>query len=253
VVQTELANKKWREATFFLGHLRKRSDMAFVDREQIDFYLSAFLSAARSIEDKLQIENLNLYQEFFKHWKQTQTSKALELLKFMVNDRNLEVHDKGSRRNAKEKGVALYDHYEDQSGQAFVYAPADISGPPATISKPAFTFTIDGAEEEITSACQGYLDLLQQLIKDFSLTDPTLYSQPAVRKSRHLKFHLLGSAPITYKGMEIHEVEVHYYSSRQDRREYAVLPPARDSLMGHFATLAQAQRHIDILTTGSSS
>jgi hypothetical protein len=42
--------KKLREAQFFLGQMREQERRAFGDREPFDFFLSAFLSAVRTVD-----------------------------------------------------------------------------------------------------------------------------------------------------------------------------------------------------------
>ena len=56
--------KKLREAAFFLGKLDKRSRIAFGEREQFDYYLSAFLNACRVVDYRLRHEQGNTYRTF---------------------------------------------------------------------------------------------------------------------------------------------------------------------------------------------
>ena len=63
--------------------------------ERFDFFLSAFLNAARSIDYRLRHERGDQYR----HWREAWNAKFSEadaLTKFMVNDRRVEVHDSGS-------------------------------------------------------------------------------------------------------------------------------------------------------------
>lgn len=56
--------KKLREARFFLGFLRRRDRVTPPEREEFEFYLSAFLSAARSVTFALENEEAAKYKEW---------------------------------------------------------------------------------------------------------------------------------------------------------------------------------------------
>ena len=53
--------KKLREARFFLAKMTKDSRSTKLAGEDFDFYLSAFLSAGRSVTLVLQVEQQDLY------------------------------------------------------------------------------------------------------------------------------------------------------------------------------------------------
>jgi hypothetical protein len=48
--------KKLREAQFFLERMREQEQRAFGDRDPLDFFLSAFLSAVRTVDYRLRHE-----------------------------------------------------------------------------------------------------------------------------------------------------------------------------------------------------
>ena len=54
-MKVEKAERKLREARFFLDKLRKQECRAFGDKEPFDFYLSAFLNAGTSFRGTFRV------------------------------------------------------------------------------------------------------------------------------------------------------------------------------------------------------
>jgi hypothetical protein len=77
------------------------------------------------------------------------------LIKFMVDDRNEEVHASGSGRSMGTQDIEVGDTYTDKSGTLYTYqAPAlhlsEGSPIPRTvIRKPTYAFTIAGTERKV--------------------------------------------------------------------------------------------------------
>ena len=65
--------------------------------EPFDFFLSAFLSSARSVTYTLEHEN-DQYKSWRAAWDAKYPAEA-ELIKYMANDRAAEVHRGGSSRD----------------------------------------------------------------------------------------------------------------------------------------------------------
>ena len=157
--------KKLQEATFFLGKLAERSRLAFGDREEFDFYLSAFLSAARSLDYRLRHEQDPKYSNFRAAWNTALSTDEQALVKFMVDDRNLEIHESGSSRVQAEERVAIGSSYRDASGTVTVAAPV---GVPTELVKPTFSFLMNGKPVPVAESCASYLEMLKQLVADYS-------------------------------------------------------------------------------------
>src|SRR5436190_1364437 len=155
----EQIDKKIREAGFFLAAMRERARMAFGEHERFDFSLSAFLSATRTIDYRLRHEEGAVYAGFLPSWRAALPSADRDLIKFMIDDRNLEVHQSGSGRLSREEALRISGEFEDRSGKIFV------SGPPgdnwAEIIKPIFVFNIAGREMPVVDTCQAYLTLIR--------------------------------------------------------------------------------------------
>ena len=170
-MNTESVEKKQREARFFLTKMIEHEARAFGDREPFDFYLSAFLSAARSIDYRLHHEQAATYPAWRDSWKAALAPNDDQLMKYMADDRALEVHESGSGRNATVEYSAISGNtYSDNSGVLTVFAPPGTS--PGAIVKPAYYFTIGGANKKVTEACAEYLTLLDRMVADFKAAHP---------------------------------------------------------------------------------
>jgi hypothetical protein len=166
----ENVEKKLREAHFFLGKMREQESRAFGDKEPYDFHLSAFLSAGRSVDYRLRSEQKATYPAWRTAWDAALISAEATLIKFMVDDRNVEVHESGSGRGVKTETIKVGHTYSDRSGTVEVFGPPGM--PPAEIYKPAYTFTIDGTERKATEACAEYVALLERMVAQFKADHP---------------------------------------------------------------------------------
>ena len=165
----ERIEKKLREARFFLDKMRDQVGRAFGDKEPFDYYLSACLGAARSVDYRLRHEQPT-YKEWRKNWDASLTPSEAGLIKFLVDDRNFEVHKSGSTRGVKTEELKIAGSYSDKSGTVEVFGPPGM--PPAHIIKPAYFFTIDGVDRKATEACAEYLMLLERMLAEFKAAHP---------------------------------------------------------------------------------
>jgi hypothetical protein len=162
----ENVEKKLREAKFFLNKMIEHERVAFKDKEPFEFYLSAFLSAGRTVDYRLLHEQKAIYPTWRTAWDATLTQAHQDLIKFMVDERNVEVHESGSSHTV---GT------ENREFEAGTHTLADgtmyVTGAPGfsqvTIPTPAYYFPIDGIERKATEACGEYLRLLEQMVADF--------------------------------------------------------------------------------------
>jgi len=193
--------KKLREAEFFLSKMVDQEKRAFGDKEPFDFYLSAFLNAARVIDYRLRHMHGETYGPWYTKWKKTLTRDQRKLIKFLVTDRNLEVHAKGSRRSVAQEAIKVGHSYSDRSGTLEVFAPPRVlvgdPTPPAIIYKPTYNFTIAGVERRAVDACSEYLRLLTRMLSEFKVAGTASSSQPNAwrRVFEYLKAICLGEEP----------------------------------------------------------
>ena len=160
-----LVRKKLREARFFLGKMTEREQKAFGDHEEFDFYLSAFLSAGRTVDYRLRHEQENPYRTFRDGWDKSLSPHEQQLMKFMVDDRNFEVHESGSTRGEKESRIPVHGTYQDKSGTVTVFAP--IGAPPSQIIKPTYFFAVGGSQVSVLEYCREYIYLLERLVREY--------------------------------------------------------------------------------------
>jgi hypothetical protein len=165
----ERIEKKLREARFFLDKMKDQESGAFGDREPFDFYLSAFLNAARTVDYRLRHEQATTYPAWRKIWDANSPTSEQRLIKFMATDRRVEVHESGSTRSIKTEHVNIAGgSYSDEWGTGEVSGPPGM--PPAFHIRAAYNFTIDGVERKATDACADYLALLERMIAEFKVT-----------------------------------------------------------------------------------
>jgi len=100
------------------------------------------------------------------------TPQEKALIKFMVDDRNDEVHESGSSRSVAEESVPLpMGTYRTADG-IFNLDGGPPGMPPVVAYRPTFNFTIDGVERRATEACAAYLALLQRMVTRFEADHP---------------------------------------------------------------------------------
>jgi hypothetical protein len=171
----ETVEKKFREARFFLEKMIDQEGRAFGDKEPFDFYLSAFLNATRTVDYRLRHEHGALYAPWRKNWDAALPAKDAALIKFMVDDRIAEVHQKGSARGVKDETIPVHGSYTDNSGTLIITdIPPVLSGlqQRSAIVKPTYNFTIGGVERKATEVCGEYLALLKGMLDEFKADNP---------------------------------------------------------------------------------
>lgn len=99
--------KKLREARFFLDKMNEQERLAFGDKEPFDNYLSAFLNATRTVDYRLRHEQPTTYRSWRRNWDDNLRPDEARIIKFLVDDRNVEVHESGSRRNVKTESMEI--------------------------------------------------------------------------------------------------------------------------------------------------
>src|ERR1700738_5171779 len=91
--------------------------------EPFDFYLTAFLSAGRTVDYRLRHEQAAIYPLWRKGWDGNLTPQENSLIKFMVADPIAEVPASGSSRSVGQEDikVAAGSSYSDGSGALEVF------------------------------------------------------------------------------------------------------------------------------------
>ncbi|MGH6801114.1 MAG: hypothetical protein ACRECZ_06840, partial [Methylocella sp.] len=163
--------KKIAEARFFLDLLTKEERRIFGDKNPFDYYLSAFLSSARTVDWRLRHEQAAIYPIWRSAWDASLTAEDNALIKFMVDDRNQEVHESGSLRTVGQEGIGL-PIGESHIDGCIVTTSGPPGMPPTVAYKPTYSFTVGGTERNATDAAAAFLALLQRMVEKFEADHP---------------------------------------------------------------------------------
>ncbi len=166
--------KKLREARFFLAKLQAEASTTRLDREDFEFYLSAFLAAGRSVTFALQFEQKALYDGWYPGWRATLTPDDAELFDFM----------KAQRNTAQKEGQVTTDvaieyipvtELKQPTGRHPAYGfhwfgPPGV--PPPSVGVKVHRFVDGVKKEEVLEVCQRYMRSLEALVRSFVEAHP---------------------------------------------------------------------------------
>ncbi|MGQ0835177.1 MAG: hypothetical protein ACT4O5_09705 [Gammaproteobacteria bacterium] len=158
--------KKLREAEFFLTRLEEEERRIVKGHgETSDFYLSAFLSAARCVTLKLQFEAKPQYDAWFPSWFAALSDDDRVLMRFHNEQRRLTVHEDGPAVSISTESLPAWRLQAEMEagGGSFDFWSGVPGTPPLEVEKRSLAFDTEPA----TASCRRYLHLLQQLIRDF--------------------------------------------------------------------------------------
>jgi hypothetical protein len=154
--------KKFRETKFFFGHISQSARSTRLDHEHLEFYLSAFLSAARSVTDFFESH------AWWSHWKASQSPEDLRLLNQMTKQRDNEVHKKGADVSHQVEDVPL-SKIEIPSALHAAYGSS--FGEPwgeVKVGMNVYYFMLEGKSVLVIETCKRYVALLERAVEDFS-------------------------------------------------------------------------------------
>jgi hypothetical protein len=162
------AEKKVREAEFFLGKMRQEERDAFGgNQEPFEFYLSAFLSAAATVPECFRHGQDPRASRFKQDWVGQLKPEQKLLYNRLGKERDAEVHRAASSRKAKtEKKEFGPGTYSFGGATHHVFAPPDVQAA-LILQKKVYTFTIAGTEYIAIDACAEYYELLARMVADY--------------------------------------------------------------------------------------
>jgi len=167
-VDLSRVHKKLREAEFFLGKMIEQEPRFVGDKEPFDFYLSAFLSAGRSVDYRLRREQGDTYPVWRNAWDKRLAKDDAHLIKLMIDDRNEEVHATGSGRDVEQEGVEFgIGEHRLPGGGGMIQISGPPGMPPSIMYRPTYSYTIGGTERKATEVCREYLMLLRRMVEQF--------------------------------------------------------------------------------------
>jgi hypothetical protein len=167
----DATERKLREAQFFLERLVTESTKPVRnDPEAFGFYLSALLSAARSVTFALQYEEKEKYDAWFPEWFAKLSSDDQKFFKFLKEQRNVELHQGGSELEVVYEYVAVsrvqtHDHPVHPAYGFSWSAPPGVPEPMVGI--PKHRFEAVAGQRDVVAACRKYITGLTDLVKDF--------------------------------------------------------------------------------------
>ena len=168
----DATRKKLREADFFYRQLASEEGHIFkAEPEARDFYLSAFLSAARSVGDVIEAEEGDRYRQWFVKREPQLSDDERVLLKFTNDQRVQSVHVRGPNVNVKTTNVPIYELQRELSerGGSLQIFGGGVPGAPLPLTqaeKSTLTFA-EREDEPVTELCRRYLGLLSRLINEY--------------------------------------------------------------------------------------
>jgi hypothetical protein len=169
----EATQDKLAEARFFLRKLQDEVGKAIrQDPAAFGHYLSAFISAARSVPWVLQNEEKAKYDAWLPKWDDRLTNEERELLKFTNQRRVDETKRKGADTSVNWKYVSIYElpteQYRMFEGSA-VFPPLTLKD--ARLSPPAVGFPVHSFEQgdkpNVLETCKSYLAYLEKFVEAF--------------------------------------------------------------------------------------
>ena len=166
----EATQKKLREARFFVRLLNQMSQEAVRNEpEAFEFYLSAFLSAARSTTFALQYEEKDKYDAWFPAWFNNRSEEDQQLLNFLKEQRNYVEKRAGAEVNVVWEFIPVTelrsDSREHPAYEFHWFGP--LGAPPPRVGLPVHSFELSGDSQKVTFACKRYMDILDQLVQEF--------------------------------------------------------------------------------------
>ena len=164
----DITQKKLREARFFSQMLGKASQQPVRnDPEEFGFYLSAFLSAARAVTCALQHEEKDKYDAWSPAWFNSRSPEDQTFLKDMITNRNFVQNRGGAEMDQDWEYIPVTEiRTENREHPAYGfhwYGPPGT--PPPTVGMPVYSFK--GSGDEVTSACERYVTILDSLVREF--------------------------------------------------------------------------------------
>ena len=174
--------RKLDEALFFFRHLYKTAGSPPSNGPEFGYYLSAFLSAARSVTFVLQAEEKQHYDSWYPSWEAHLVEDDRKLWKFKNGQRVREVHRDGADVD-RAMELRTVQQIFGMQGQALmrsaietaprgpfetphvIFAPPQ--SPPLLEVVPIHRFRIGKRGVDVRDACGMYLDLLTALVREF--------------------------------------------------------------------------------------
>jgi hypothetical protein len=136
--------------------------------ESVDFYVSAFVSAARSVTFAMSKDYGASTEDWTTAWILRLASKDdIELMAFFVGQRNKNEKQGSADLELTTATISEAEFVREITSQGGSYLATGTPGtPPPTFDKSETRF-LDRPDQPIVSVCKSYLQLLNRLLADF--------------------------------------------------------------------------------------
>jgi len=173
--QTEATRKRLREAEFFWHRLSTVDRPTVISREPEapEFYLNAFVSAARSVEWVLQKERPDDWDAWITGWKAQLSDQDNAVRRYFVDQRNKIAKEGAPDLTFTVTPVSLMEFMQQASlqGASVQIYPGVPGTPPPTYTMLEKSLT-DHPGRTLSAACQPFLELTRRLVDDFEREHP---------------------------------------------------------------------------------
>jgi len=167
-------SQKLREAQFFLAKLAAEASTERLDREDFEFYLSAFLAAGRSVTFALQFEQKPLYDGWYPGWRATLPPDDADLFDFMKAQRNTMLKEGEPKTDIAIEYIPVTELRRPPGTHPAYgfhwFGPPGV--PPPSVGVKVHRFEVSGKKEEVLTVCRRYVNLLEALVASFVAAHP---------------------------------------------------------------------------------
>ncbi len=161
---------KLAEMAFFFQKMEALESKIFSPEPQaFGFYLSAFLSAGRSVTLVLQKEHKEEYARWFPSWLASITDEQRDLLDYFNNLRVDTIHKLGVDLSHRRVEISTNEYLMAASHEGAniqIWHPIGVPAPPQ--QKLVRTLADGGSDREVLVACRSYLELISNGIGLFT-------------------------------------------------------------------------------------
>lgn len=165
---------KLAEANFFLQKVQAvDSKIVSPEPEAFGFYLSAYLSAGRSVTFTLQAEHKQEYDEWFPGWAAGLTDEQRALLSHFNDLRVDAVHRVGVDVSHRQVQIPMYEYLmaaTREGAKIQIWHPPGVPAPPQ--HRIVRTFVSGGSEHDVVEACKVYFALVSDAVASFTRSHP---------------------------------------------------------------------------------
>lgn len=171
MLSIDATRAKLAEAEFFHRKLMEVGRSHFSpEPEAFVYYLSAFVSAGRSVTLVLQVEHKQKYDEWFPNWEARLPEAQRALLEHFNAQRVATIHQLGIDVTHQLTEVSSAEYFlavarEGVNVQIWHGPPGT---PPPQFHKVVRTFAVGGTQTDVMEACSLYLDVIAGLVRAFT-------------------------------------------------------------------------------------